>query len=60
MEDMFLDFIKEHFGIAFLLAIVVLVGFIYFIWWTCKIYLILQKIDRLPCDRYNDKYAKKY
>lgn len=53
--DMFLDFIKEHFGIAFLLAVIVAVGFIYLIWWTCKMYIKIQKIDNLPCDRHNNK-----
>lgn len=58
MIDTFLDFIKEHFGIAFLLAVIVLVGFAYMIWWTSRIYFKLQKIDSLPCDSHNDKLEK--
>lgn len=55
MVDTFLNFLKEHFGAAFVLAVVVLVAFIYLIWWTSKVYFKIRKIDNLPCDRYNDK-----
>lgn len=55
MEDMILEFIKEHFGIAFLLAVAIFLAFGYLIWWTSKMYFKMQKIDSLPCDRYTDK-----
>lgn len=58
MENIVIDFIKEHLGIAFLLAVVVVVGFIYLIWWTCTIYQKIKKVETLPCDRYNDKLEK--
>lgn len=55
MENVFINWIKDNFGVSFLIGLLFVAAFIYLIWWTCKIYHKIKKVDKLPCDKHSDK-----
>lgn len=55
MEELITKFIQEYFGLAFLLGLLLVAGFIFLIWWARGIYDKTKKIDELPCASHTQK-----
>lgn len=55
MEDLITKLIQEHFGLAFLIGLLFVSGFIFVIWWARGVYDKTKKIDDLPCISHSQK-----
>lgn len=55
MEDFITKLLQEHFGLAFLIGLLLVGGFIFLIWWARGIYDKTKKIDDLPCASHSQK-----
>lgn len=58
MEDLINDIIKEHFGIAVFVMVIIVAGIIMLTWWCSAMYHKIKKIDSLPCDRHSEKMSE--
>ena len=58
MEDWLNDIIREHFGIAIFIMVMVVVGIIMLTWWCSTMYHKIKKIDSLPCDKHSEKMSE--
>jgi hypothetical protein len=55
MYETFANLIKDHLGLAFLIGLLCVGGFIFLIWWTCSMYHKMKNIEKLPCSAHSDK-----
>ena len=55
MEVLIAKLIQEHFGLAFLIGLLFVSGFIFVIWWARGVYDKTKKIDDLPCTSHSQK-----
>lgn len=55
MEDFITRLIQEHLGLAFLIGLLVVAGFIFLIWWARGVYDKTKRIDTLPCSSHSQK-----
>lgn len=49
MQDKIVELIAEHFGVAFLIGLVLIGALIFLVWWCRGVYERLKQVDKLPC-----------
>lgn len=49
MTEYILNFIKDNFGLSFVIGLLLIAGFIFLVIWTVRMYFKIKVVDSLPC-----------